>query len=183
MILVLAFFSRYRNIPILTVETPPKQSEGSGETFSVDVLISDLGEVLYPAMSLSVNFDSSRLEFLGIAEGNLMTLGDERADGNSYQLPTWTVNVERSNKIGQINVMYLDMTGSKYAFSKETMRDENNVVMRLNFKLRGSATKGDVYELSVADAVFAATDEEQSLSSVAGTLRTQNGKVVVGGAK
>lgn len=73
--------------------------------------------------------------------------------------------------------------GSKYAFSKETMRDENNVVMRLNFKLRGSATKGDVYELSVADAVFAATDEEQSLSSVAGTLRTQNGKVVVGGAK
>lgn len=181
--LTLAFCGKRKSTPTLTVETPPKQSERSGETFSVDVLISDLGEALYPAMSLSVSFDSSRLEFLGIEEGNLMTLGDERADGNSYQLPKWTVNVDRCNKIGRINAMYLDMTGGKYAFTKETMREENNVVMRLQFKLRGSAAKGDVYDLAVEDAVFAASDESQSLSSVAGTLKVQNGKVVVGGAK
>lgn len=182
-ILSFAFCGKSRNLPVLTIETPPKQTERSGETFTVDVGISDLGEALYPAMSLSVSFDSSRLEFMGIEEGNLMTLGDQRADGNSYQLPKWTVNVDRCNKIGKINAMYLDMTGGKYAFVKETMREENNVVMRLLFKLRGSAAKGDVYELRVEDAVFAASDESQSLSSTAGTLITKNGKVVVGGGK
>lgn len=182
-VLTFAFCGKSQNVPVLTIETPPKQAERSGETFTVDVLISDLGEALYPAMSLSVSFDSSRLEFLGIEEGNLMTLGDQRADGNSYQLPKWTVNVDRSNKIGKINAMYLDMTGGKYAFTKETMREENNVVMRLQFRLRGSAAKGDVYELRVEDAVFAASDESQSLSSAAETLKIKNGKVAVGGSK
>ncbi|MCM1133786.1 MAG: hypothetical protein NC340_09990, partial [Ruminococcus flavefaciens] len=112
-------------IPTLTIATPPKQSISAQEEFSVDVVLSGLGEEIYPAVSMSVVFDSSHLEFTGIGEGDIMILGDERADGNSNQLPEWSVDVERSNNIGQINVMYLDMTGGKYAFTKETMDDDH----------------------------------------------------------
>lgn len=170
-------------VPTLTVVTPPKQAAESGDPFTVDVLISCLGEELYPAASLSLNFDSSRLEFLRVEEGNVMILGDERADGNSYQLPQWSVNTERSNQTGQINLMYLDMTGGRYAFTQETLRDDGNVLLRLSFCLRGSAAEGDIYELVVADAVFAASNEENSLASLTGTLKTQNGKIIVGGVQ
>ncbi|MDE6788822.1 MAG: hypothetical protein K2J47_05805, partial [Ruminococcus sp.] len=133
-------------IPTLTIVTPPKQSISAHEEFSVDVSLSALGEESYPAVSASIVFNSSYLEFMGISEGDIMILGDERADGNSNQLPEWSVDIERSNKIGQINVMYLDMTGGKYAFTKECMED-NNILMRLNFKLRGSAKAGDIYNI------------------------------------
>ena len=47
--------------PTLTVETPQKISAGSSETITIDVSISALGDALYPAMSVSLGFDSSRL--------------------------------------------------------------------------------------------------------------------------
>ncbi len=165
-------------IPTLTVETPLKQSISAKEEFSVDILLSDLGDELYPAASMSIVFDSSHLEFTGISEGNIMISGDERADGSSGKLPEWSVDVERSNKTGQINVMYLDMTGGKYAFNKEYMGDKH-ILMRLDFRLRGSAESDDVYNLEITDAVFAATDENNSLASINDTLITENGKVVV----
>lgn len=184
MLLMLAFCGKdgtMRGVPTLTVETPQKQETGA--TFTVDVLVSCLGDEIYPAASLALNFDSSHLEFLGVEEGNVMILGDERADGGHYQLPEWNVDVERSNRIGQINVLYLDMTGGKYAFTQETLREEGNVLVRLLFRVRGSAAAGDVYNLEVADAVFAASDENKSLASLTGTLKTRDGKVIVGGAK
>ncbi len=165
-------------IPTLTVETPPKQSISAKEEFSVDILLSDLGDELYPAASMSIVFDSSHLKFTGISEGNIMISGDERADGSSGKLPEWSVDVERSNETGQINVMYLDMTGGKYAFTKEYMNDKH-ILMRLDFRLRGSAEADDVYNLEITDAVFATTDENNSLASINDTLITENGKVVV----
>lgn len=177
-ILLLPEKIRRSGTPTLTIATPPKQSISAGEEFSVDVELSDLtDEIIYPAASLSVVFDSSRLEFTGISEGNIMISGDERADGNSSQLPEWSVDVERSNKTGQINIMYLDMTGGKYAFSSEQM-GENHILMRLDFRLRGSAEADSVYNLEITDAVFAANDENDSLASINDTLITENGKVV-----
>lgn len=176
-LLLLPKKTKNSGIPTLTIATPPKQSISAKEEFSVDVVLSDLGEEIYPAASMSIVFDSSRLEFTGISEGNIMITGDERADGNSSQLPEWSVDVDRSNKIGQINVMYLDMTGGKYAFTKETMGD-SHILMRLDFRLRGSAEDGGIYNLEIADAVFATTDENNSLASINGTLITENGKVV-----
>ena len=168
-----------KNIPVLTIVTPAKQSISDKENFTVDVELSGLGDVLYPAASLSIVFDPSRLEFMGIEEGNVMTLGDERADGSSYQLPDWSVDIKRSNEIGQINVMYLDLTGGKYAFSKDCLDEDDSLLMRLSFRLRGSAKAGDVYDLTFADAAFAASDESKSLASIKNTLKTENGKVVV----
>ena len=164
--------------PTLIVETPQKLSVSQTEEFTLDVTISQLGDARYPAMSMSIAFDSSRLEFLGVEEGNIFILSDENSSGQ--KLPDWSCNVQNSNDTGSINIMYLDMTGVKNAFSKELLADDYNVVLRLKFRLRGSARPGDVLDLIVEDAVFAASDETQSLAMTTDTLKVKNGRLVIG---
>ena len=164
--------------PTLIVETPQKLSISGTKEFTLDVTISDLGEVRYPAMSMSISFDSSRLEFLGVEEGNMFILSDENKTGQ--KLPDWSCNVQNSNDTGLINIMYLDMTGGRNAFSKELLADDYNVVLRLKFRLRGSVRSGDVLDLIVEDAVFAASDETQSLAMTRDTLKVKNGRLVIG---
>ena len=163
---------------ILTIETPQKISTSMNEPMILDVIISGLGETRYPAMSTSISFDSSRLEFLGLEEGNVFVHDDSNSSGQ--RLPEWSCNVEQSNESGKINIMYLDMSGGKYAFDKQLLAEEDNVVFRLKFRLRGSVRKGDICELIVEDAVFAASDETKSLAMTTGTLRAKNSKVVIG---
>ena len=165
-------------MPTLTVETPQKLSASQTMEFTLDVTISDLGDAIYPAMSMSIAFDASRLEFLGVEEGNLLISAPENTSGQ--RLPEWSCNVENSNKTGMINIMYLDMTGGKHAFSRELLADADNVVLRLRFRLRGSARPGDVLDLIVEDAVFAASDEAQSLAMTTDTLKVKNGRLVIG---
>ena len=164
--------------PTLIVETPQKLSVSQTEEFTLDVTISQLGDARYPAMSMSIAFDSSRLEFLGVEEGNIFILSDENSSGQ--KLPDWSCNVQNSNDTGIINIMYLDMTGGKNAFTKELLADDYNVILRLKFRLRGSARPGDVLDLIVEDAVFAASDEAQSLAMTTDTLKVKNGRLVIG---
>ena len=164
--------------PTLTVETPQKLSASQTEEFTLDVTISDLEDARYPAMSMSIAFDSSRLEFLGVEEGNIFILCDENSTGQ--KLPDWSCNVQNSNDTGSINIMYLDMTGGKNAFTKDLLADDYNVVLRLKFRLRGSVRPGDVLDLIVDDAVFAASDETQSLAMTTDTLKVKNGRLVIG---
>jgi hypothetical protein len=165
-------------VPALIVETPQKLSKSQTGEFTLDVTVSDLGEARYPAMSMSIAFDSSRLEFLGVEEGNIFILSNENSTGQ--QLPDWSCNVKNSNDTGMINIMYLDMTGGKNAFCKELLAEDYNVVLRLRFRLRGSVRPGDVLDLIVEDAVFAASDETQSLAMTTDTLKTKNGRLVIG---
>ena len=165
-------------VPTLIVETPQKLSVSGTEEFTLDVTISDLGDARYPAMSMSVVFDSSRLEFLGVEEGNIFILSDENSTGQ--KLPDWSCNVQNSNDTGLINIMYLDMTGGKNAFSKELLAENYNVVLRLKFRLRGSVRPGDVFDLIVEDAVFAASNETQSLAMTTDSLKVKNGRLVIG---
>ena len=162
--------------PVLIVETPQKLSASQTDTFTLDVTISELGDTLYPAMSISLRFDPSCLEFLGIEEGNVFVTDSQVG----RKLPQWSCNPEQCNKTGLINIMYLDLTGGKEAFTQSLLASEDNVVLRLPFRLRGSARSGDVYDLIVEDAVFAASDETQSLAMTQGTLKVKNGKIVVG---
>ena len=164
--------------PTLTVETPQKLSVSQKDEFTLDVTISSLGDARYPAMSMSIAFDASRLEFLGVEEGNIFILSDENSTGQ--QLPDWSYNVGSSNDTGLINIMYLDMTGGRNAFTKELLADDYNVVLRLKFRLRGSVRPGDVLDLIVEDAVFAASDETQSLAMTRDTLKVKNGRLVIG---
>jgi hypothetical protein len=142
----------------------------------LDVTLSALGDARYPAMSMSLSFDASRLEFLGVEEGNVFI----RDDANSRKLPDWSCNVQNSNDTGLINIMYLDMTGGRNAFTKELLDEACNVLLRLKFRLRGSVRAGDVLDLIVEDAVFAASDEAQSLAMTTDTLKVKNGKLVIG---
>ena len=48
-------------LPTLTVETPQKLSKAETTEFTLDVTVSNLGDALYPAMSMSIAFDASRL--------------------------------------------------------------------------------------------------------------------------
>lgn len=163
-------------VSVLTVETPQKLSASQTDTFMLDVTISKLGDILYPAMSMSLRFDPSCLEFLGIEEGNVFVTDSQV----SRKLPQWSCNPEQCNKTGLINIMYLDLTGGKEAFTQSLLAEEYNVVLRLSFRLRGSARAGDVFDLIVEDAVFAASDERASLAMNQGTLKVKNGKIVVG---
>ena len=165
-------------MPTLTVETPQKLSKTKTTEFTLDVTISNLGDALYPAMSMSIAFDASRLEFLGVEEGNVFVYDTENTTGQ--QLPEWSYDVASSNASGRINIMYLDLTGGKHAFSKELLAEEDNVVLRLRFRLKGSVRAGDVMDLVVEDAVFAASDETLSLAMTRDTLRVRNGKLVIG---
>lgn len=172
------FYQGASGTPTLVVETPQKLSVSQTEDFTLDVTVSDLGDVRYPAMSMSIAFDSSRLEFLGVEEGNIFILSDENSTGQ--QLPDWSCNVQSSNDTGLINIMYLDMTGGRNAFTKDLLADDYNVVLRLKFRLRGSVRPGDVLDLIVEDAVFAASDETQSLAMNRNTLKIKNGRLVIG---
>lgn len=167
--------------PAVTIETPNKLSQSDRNEFTLDVTLSDLKDGgLYPAASFSMNFDSNKLEFLGLEEGNVAVPCEKKTNGAVTELPEWGVNVERSNEIGQINVMYLDLSGGRQAFSKDLLPDGDRVLFRLKFKLRGSVQSGDIIEISFADAVFAASDEGYSLASVKNTLKTRSGRVVIG---
>lgn len=164
--------------PVLTIETPQKISISETDEFMVDITISAFGDTIYPAASMSIAFDSSRLEFIGVEEGNVFIRNDE--SDVAQKLPEWSCNPSQCNKTGKINIMYLDTTGGKNAFSKELLSDEDNVVLRLKFRLRGSARKNDVYDLIFEDAVFAASDEKDSLAMTTDTLKVRNGKIVIG---
>lgn len=162
--------------PVLTVETPQRLSVSQTDAFTLDVSVSDLGEALYPAMSMSVRFDPSCLEFLGVEEGNVFITDSELG----RKLPQWSCNPAKCNETGLINIMYLDLTGGKESFTQNLLAEEDNVVLRLGFRLRGSARSGDVFDLIIEDAVFAASDEKDSLAMNRKTLTTRNGKIVVG---
>ena len=164
--------------PTLTIETPQKISTSTTEFITLDVQISDLGDAIYPAASMSIRFDSSRLEFMGVQEGNVF-IGDA-VNSAGRRLPDWSCNVDVCNQTGLINILYLDMTGGDYAFSQDLLAEEENVVLRLKFRLRGSVRAGDVMDLVVEDAVFAASDETQSLATSTNTLKIKNSKLVIG---
>lgn len=76
--------------------------------------------------------------------------------------------------------MYLDLTGGKHAFSKGLLAEDDNVVLRLRFRLKGSVRPGDVMDLILDDAVFAASNENDSLAMSRNTLKARNGKIVIG---
>lgn len=184
-LLLLIFFLLFMNwdkivsgTPTLTIETPQKINISETEDFILDVTVSTLGEAIYPAASMSIAFDASCLEFIGVEEGNVFIKNSE--DDISQKLPNWSCNPDQCNKSGKINIMYLDTTGGKNAFSKDLLAEKDNVVLRLKFRLRGSVRSGDVCDLIFDDAVFAASDENESLAMTRDTLKVRNGKIVIG---
>ena len=153
----------------------------SDESFSVPVTLSAMnGSELYPAASFSITFDNSRLEFLGLDEGNIMVLADENAQGVKLMLPEWKANTAFANQSGRINVMYLDSTAGRYAFCQDGFDAETgNILFEMKFRLRGNVKAGDIYNLVIMDACIAASDEKNSMAMTANTLRAVDGRLVI----
>lgn len=164
--------------PVLTIVSPQRIDPKESDELILDVTVSSFGDASYPAASMSISFDPSRLEFLGVEEGNVLVRSN--TGDVTGKLPEWSCNPAQCNKTGKINIMYLDVTGGTNAFSRELLSEDGNVVLRLKFRLRGSVRDGDVYDLIFEDAVFAASDEAQSLAMTTGTLEVRNGKLVIG---
>lgn len=179
LLLALYFFSPKKTAllqPAVALKASQKASLSKGGELTVDMSLTCLGNSIYPAASFSIEFDNDYLELLAIEEGNVFVLDEE----GGKKLPVWSVNLEQSNKNGIINLMYLDITGEKNAFTQDLLEAEDNVLLRLKFKLRGSAHEGEVYGIDFADAVFAASDEQDSLALNTQTLIAESGKIVVG---
>lgn len=168
----------FLSAPAVVIETKKLDSLDNRDT-ELKVSLTGLGKEIYPAASFSFSFDPSKLEFLGIEEGNIVISNPNNFSG--VDLPDWSVNVQRSNETGIINIMYLDMTAGKYAFSRDLLSGKDDVLLRLKFRLRGSVREKDTLDIQIEDAVFAAVDENQSLASLKGTLKTKNGRIVIGG--
>lgn len=166
-IIALLFFRKVLNTPTLTLMPPAPLKASNYDEFTVDIKLSDLPSNIYPAASISLTFDKNKLKFTGVKEGTMMTYGDKSADGNNLSIPNWSCNVDRANLNGEINAMYLDTTAGKYAYCSDGFDKKNkNIVLRLGFKLRSSAQKGDVYNITFQDAVFATVngDKKKDLS-------------------
>ncbi|UOY91709.1 cohesin domain-containing protein [Ectobacillus sp. JY-23] len=169
--------------PSITLVSPAPIKPSNRNEITVDVMVSDLPDNIYPAASLSINFDKNKLDFIGVKQGTMMTLGDSTAQKKVYNIPIWKSDPAVSNKSGQINTMYLDMTGGKYAYTKEGFnKKEKNILLRLTFKLRDSVVSGEVYDLIIRDAIIATADNDikkTSLASNNNTLKTYPAKIVV----
>lgn len=166
--------------PTIKIETPQKISIEKENTFTLDVTISTLGDSLYPAASMSISFDSSKLEFLGLEEGNVLIYKKTEEGVLKEDLPNWMYDINTSNKLGLINIIYYDLTGGDNSFSNDLLSKDNNIIFKLKFRLRGSAKIKDVYNLIIEDAIFAANEETQSLSSLNETLKVVNSKIIIG---
>lgn len=176
-------FKKVLNTPTLTLMPPAPLKASNYDEFTVDVQLSDLPSNIYPAASISLTFDKNKLQFTGVKEGTMMTYGDKSADGNNLSIPNWSCNVDRANLNGEINAMYLDTTAGKYAYCSDGFDKKNkNIVLRLGFKLRSSAQKGEVYNITFQDAVFATINGDKKKTSLAmnmKTLKVKNCKIAV----
>ena len=169
--------------PVLTLEPPAPIEVNDKNEFIVDVKLSSIPKNIYPAASISVGFDNNKLEFTGVKMGTMETYGDKIVDGNEFDIPMWDCDVSTSNKKGQINAIYLDMTAGKFAYNEEGFENNSkDTVLRLSFKLKDSAQKGDIYYLDIRDAVFATINgdkDNSSLSVEKSTLKTSDCSIVV----
>ncbi len=157
------------NTPTLSIA----DVRGEGE-IAVPVTLSSLGDAVYPAASAEILFDNTRLRFLGVDSGEVTV-----ASAQGRQIPTWQVNPDRCNQTGKITLLYLD-TALSYSFNSASLPARDAVLFTLRFASVPGQTGGSA--LTFSDAVFAASDEKESLSMANGSLRTKDGTVTVGEA-
>lgn len=178
--------------PTLSFESLQPFEASDRNEFSVSLLLSDLPDALYPAASVTVRFDSNKLEFTGIKMGTMMVydnyVPEESAGNAAYTIPVWTCkDTDAANRSGTISGMYLDMTAGKNAYGLGGFDPKiKNVPLRLGFKLKDSVAKGERLELSITEATFATLDGEKDGTTLttAGqkpTLVAQTGRISIAG--
>lgn len=164
--------------PTLTVVSPQPVKAEPGELVTVDITLSKMPKEVYPGASINVSFDSKKLEFVGLKQGDI-TVPSPKKGGET--IPIWECNIKKSNENGEIKGMFIDMSGGKYGYGAEGFHPkEQKVLLRAQFKLTENVKKGESYELIIEDAVFATLNNEakkNSLSLLDHKLDARNGKI------
>ena len=161
-VVVLVFALRQKSVeetdPTLTLVCSAPDADG---VYTVDVALSGLPVgAHYEAASLAVAFDPTQAAFLGTAGGDIpLVMGS---------LPEWESDPARANETGSVHVLCLPDADAAFATST------GSVLVRLQFRLADGVQS---VALTVSDAVLAAADETQSLSTAAATLTVVNGTV------
>lgn len=166
----LYFWGAKPGVPAVVLVKPAPVAVMDRDDIQVDVRLTNLPDGVYPAASLSVGFDKNKLEFVGVRQGTMMTRG---MTPGTFNIPIWASDPAFSNRQGQVTTMYLDMTGGDFAYVPEGFSSgRDDIVVRLVFRLRDSAQKGESYDLTVRDAVFATADDAVRHTGLATSQRT-----------
>lgn len=107
--------------PTLSFRVPDQIQAADREEFTVDVVLSELPDHLYPAASVAIQFDKNKLEFTGVKMGTMMIYDDcvpTEQEQAPLAIPTWSCNPQLANRTGEIKAMYLDMTAEKKRLRK-----------------------------------------------------------------
>lgn len=165
------------DLPTIQIQSLSIDDYKADDSIMLDVTLSEMpNNVLYPAASINIKFDSTKLIFDGITDGNILTLGDD----DKMSVPTWAVNAQRANATGEISIMYLDITGGRHAFCDQGFdTDSQNILMRLKFHLRGTIKENDILTLNIKDFCLAADNETETLSMTGRTVKTVDGKIII----
>ena len=155
----------------ITLSSPAPVEATNKENIVLDAIVTRLPDGEYLAASLSVYFDHNRLEFIGVRQGTMRTVG---INGN-YSIPIWNSDVEAANRTGVINTMYLDMTGGDHPY----IVDDADILLRLAFRLRDSAQSGDTLYVTIEDAIFATVDPADAVAMTKGNLIGFNAQIIV----
>ncbi|WP_055069934.1 cohesin domain-containing protein [Clostridium massiliamazoniense] len=163
-------------VPTLMLKGPKEEVKAnSKDEIVVPVTLSKLPEGIYPAASVSIKFDSNKLEFVSLASGTMETYNDYDKKGESkatFKVPNWTYNAKLANEEGEIKAMYLDTTVGKNAYNKDGFKkDEKDMPFKLIFKLKSSANPKDNIKIELNEAVFATETGDKDKS----TLSTKKG--------
>jgi hypothetical protein len=169
--------------PSLTLMSPAPVSASDRSEIIIDAVLSDLPDRVFPAASISVDFDPNKLEFVGVKQGTMMTLGGAKGNEQTWNIPIWESDAAASNRLGEVNTMYLDMTGGQFAYIREGFqKNDHDILVRLAFRLKDSAIAGDIYHITVKDAVIATVggaENNTSLATGKQTLKAYPAKIVV----
>jgi Cohesin domain. len=153
-----------------------------GEEFTADVHLTALPEGKYPAASVAVRFDSDKLEFLGAKPGTLGVADPSNPNGRNSRVPEWYADKAASNRNGVIKAMYLDMSSGEKAYEGRLFeKGKSDILLRLSFKVKDTASSGDSIGFSFDDVCLAAVEGSgtKSLSFALRTLYSRNTSVTV----
>ncbi|MGL4773973.1 MAG: hypothetical protein ACRC2K_10440 [Clostridium sp.] len=162
------------SVPTLTLKSPGKVELKGDDKVVIPAVMSNLPDNIYPAASVAISFDNSKLEFVELTIGTMKTYDDyDELSGEEphYKIPQWTYNSSIANKEGEIRAMYLDTTAGKNAYNKEGFKKETqDIPFKLVFKVKDSVLPSEELKLGIKEAVFATVTGEVDKS----TLSTKN---------
>lgn len=173
--------------PTLELQIHNKKIEAtSKDEIIVSAVLRNMPDNEYPAASAVIIFDNNKLEFVGTALGTMQSYNDydpNRDKTPAYKIPEWLCNPALSNQNGQINLMYLDTTAGKNAYTKNGYEKQTrDIPFKLIFKLKSSVIPNEKLEIAIKEAVFATNEGGQSTLSTKenyGKLAVKNLKVQV----